>query len=188
MSDEAASQRRSIRIESYDYTQAGAYFVTICADGKANLFGEVASGDVRLSRIGQIVETCWCEIPRHFEKATLDAFVVMPDHFHGIVLMDLEEDSGETTARHVVPLRSQGEAFGRPVRGSLATIVRSFKGAVTRKARQRTDRERLRVRQRNYYEHVIRSGRELALSREYILGNPYAWSLGHENSESPEWK
>jgi len=79
--------RRSIRLQGYDYTQAGAYFVTICVEHRECLFGEIADGDVRLSKCGQIVQTHWENIPHHFPNVELDAFVIMPNHLHGIVVI-----------------------------------------------------------------------------------------------------
>jgi REP element-mobilizing transposase RayT len=96
--------RRSIRLREYDYAQAGAYFVTICTHDRLCLFGEIVDGMMKLNQFGEIVSSCWEEIPRYFDNVELDAFVVMPNHVHGIVVIT----GGTTThvgATHASPLR-----------------------------------------------------------------------------------
>jgi len=79
--------RRSIRLKGYDYTQPGAYFVTICTREQECLLGNMENGTMVLSEFGRIVERCWCTLPRHFPNIELDAFVVMPNHIHGIIII-----------------------------------------------------------------------------------------------------
>lgn len=79
--------RRSIRLPGYDYSRAGAYFVTICAQDRACLFGDIADGVMRLNDAGRVVERCWHEIPIHFPHVELDEFVIMPNHVHGIIVI-----------------------------------------------------------------------------------------------------
>jgi putative transposase len=79
--------RRSIRLRNYDYRQAGAYFVTICAQNRDCLFGDVVDGEIRLNLFGEIVAACWLSIPRHVRSVTLDEWIVMPNHFHGIIVI-----------------------------------------------------------------------------------------------------
>ncbi|MCP9448033.1 MAG: hypothetical protein NNA22_10760, partial [Nitrospira sp.] len=114
--------RRSIRLKGYDYSQAGAYFVTVCTQDRTCLFGDVADGEMRLNDAGGIARQCWFDIPAHFPNASLDEFIVMPNHVHGIIVVD-----GRGTA-----CRAPTEQFGRPVTGSIPTIIRSFKSAVTK--------------------------------------------------------
>ncbi len=78
---------RSIRLKEYDYSQAGAYFVTICAQDRECFFGDVVAGDIRLNDAGQMVWDVWHKIPEHFPHADIDEFVVMPNHFHGIIVL-----------------------------------------------------------------------------------------------------
>jgi REP element-mobilizing transposase RayT len=80
--------RRSIRLKEFDYTQPGAYFVTVCTWMRENLFGYVVDGEVRLNERGHIVKECWNEIPEHFQQVDLDSFVVMPNHIHGIIVIN----------------------------------------------------------------------------------------------------
>jgi putative transposase len=163
----------SIRLRGYDYSEPGAYAVTICTWDAAQLFGEVADGEVRLSEYRQVVQDCIEEIPAHSPHATLDTFVIMPNHVHGIIIME-EHDHGEG---------DHTEEFGRPVSGSLPTIVRSFKSAVTKRINQLRHTPGGRVWQRKYYEHIIRDQRQLDRFRKYILENPLKWHLDRENPD-----
>ncbi len=80
--------RRSIRLKGYDYSQAGAYFMTICTQNRTCLFGEIVDGEMVLNDAGRMVEQCWRNIQAHFSHAALDEFVVMPNHIHGIVVIN----------------------------------------------------------------------------------------------------
>src|SRR5215216_710218 len=117
--------RRSIRLHGYDYTRAGAYFVTACTYARECLFGQIAGGEMRLNAYGEIALECWLAIPEHCPHVDLDAFLVMPNHVHGIlVLVDAAIGRSHAPAR---------ERFGKPVSGSLPTIMRLYKAAVTRR-------------------------------------------------------
>jgi len=165
--------RESIRLKEYDYASAGYYFITICACLGAILFGKIKDKETELSAIGGIVKDEWLKTEAVRQNVKLDWFVVMPNHFHGIVII---EDSRCTALR--VPTE---ERFGQPVANSIPTIIRSFKSAVTRRARVIAGNPNLTVWQRNYYEHVIRNERTLNLIRQYILDNPVNWDLDREN-------
>ncbi len=177
-------RRRSVRLKEYDYASPGWYFVTICTHERESLFGEVVECQMRPSRIGAIAQECWNEIPRHCHWASLDASIVMPNHLHGIVV--LGRDSPWR-----VPMAARKAAFGKPVPGSLATIVGLFKQAVTSKARAHVGTPHpdvgvrhgvpLQVWQKNYYEHIIRNEGELHRIREYICSNPLRWPYDNEN-------
>ena len=79
--------RHSLRLKDFDYSQTGAYFLTLCTQKRACLFGDVVDGEMRLNDAGRVVEQCWLEIPNHFPRLDLDAFVVMPNHVHGILVI-----------------------------------------------------------------------------------------------------
>jgi len=173
-SDPTTRHRRSLRLQGYDYGRAGGCFVTICAHERACLFGEVVDGAVRLNEVGALVRACWEEIPTHFPNVHLDAFAIMPNHVHGIVWLVTS-----VGARHAVPV--PGERFGRPVSGSIPTIIRSFKAAVTQRINRHRRTPGASVWQRNYYEHIIRDDESLDRIREYIANNPRQWELDREN-------
>ena len=164
--------RRSIRLKEYDYSQPGAYFVTVCTWRRENLFGDVVDGEVRLNERGHIVKECWNEIPEHFPQVELDAFVVMPNHIHGIIVIKGNDDVGAT---HASPLRRKS---GPPPR-SLGAMVGSFKSAAAR--RIHVESGETSIWQRSYYERVIRDEKEWDLIRRYIEANPQNWEHDVEN-------
>jgi putative transposase len=183
--------RRSIRLETYDYAQAGAYFVTICTFERRSLLGAVVademqlspygSDEMQLSPCGSIVTECWDEIPQHFTGVELDAFVVMPNHVHGIFV--LSDGAMATRARHASPLQEKSGA--RP--GSVGAIVGAFKSAASRRINQMYGTPGAPLWQRNYYERIIRNEKELNGIREYIIYNPALWEQDVNNPECSDF-
>ncbi len=169
--DPDVQHRRSIRLQRYDYSCAGAYFVTICTQNRECLFGEMVDGAMRLNAAGKVVEQCWQEIPTHFPHVELDEFVVMPNHVHGILAIgDFGVAAGEP-ANDYSPLRKGPAGTAR----TIGSMVRGFKIGVTKWMRQtHTIHE---VWQRNYWEHIIRDEAELVHIRAYICDNPARWEL-----------
>jgi putative transposase len=157
------------RLPNFDYTQPGAYFITINSYNRINLFGKTADNSVILNEFGLIASSCWQEIPKHFPFTELDEFIVMPNHLHGIIWIISEDpnNSGDTACR--VSTDFQQEKFGKSVKGSIPTIIRSHKSAVTRLIRK--SNKGMRVWQSNYYEHVLRNNDDLDKTREYIHHN-----------------
>lgn len=188
--DPARHHRRSLRLPSWDYRWAGAYFVTLTTHEREMLFGEIVDGELMPSKYGEIAMRCWQEIPAHFPHVELDEWVLMPDHLHGIIVI---VDELEPTDSRGEALPCGGEAMLRPDRrirphpprgckpGSLGAIVGSFKSVVTRRVNELRDGPGAPVWQRNYYEHIIRNARELRAIRRYIQGNPYRWKEDQEN-------
>jgi putative transposase len=168
-------RRRSIRLREYDYRQAGAYFITAVAHGRAALFGEIAKGEARLNEFGKIVEDEWRKSSVIRREIELDVFVIMPNHIHAIV--NIVDADVRATGRS--PLR-----IGPPAR-SLGAFVAGFKSAVTKRLNDLRHSPGLPVWQRNYYEHVIRNEGELLRVREYILNNPLDWENDRENPSRP---
>lgn len=187
--------RRMLRLPGYDYTLPGAYFVTLVTLGRNNLFGEVNREEVQLTIVGEITRACWKAVPCHFSRAGLDEFVIMPNHLHGILWIfdDENRDKPCVGARHAVPLQQTAmdltnggralslERFGKPRSGSIPTILRSFKSAVTRQINEMLGTPGAPVWQRGYYEHVVRDEADLARIRAYITDNPAQWALDREN-------
>jgi putative transposase len=176
MDNEEHPDRRSVRLKEYDYTQAGGYFVTVVTLRRECLFGEIASGEMRNTVLGRIVEECWCAIPEHFPNTDVDVFVVMPNHIHGIMIIHENMGSRGTIYRAPTPIIEQ---FGQPTMGSLPTIIRTFKAAVTRRARRELNSAN--IWQRNYYEHIIRDQRDHEHIAYYIATNLVNWSGDEEN-------
>src|SRR3990170_8620003 len=173
--------RRSIRLKGYDYTQSGAYFITICTHGRMSLFGDIIAGELRLNRLGQIAQQEWSRLPGRFPLLQPGAFVVMPNHVHGILIItgrgtaDTEMDLFLEDSRRAPTSATTHERFGRPVRGSIPTMIRSYKSSATwliNRLRERPDHP---VWQRNYYEHVVRNCDDWERIQTYISNNPRLW-------------
>ena len=161
-------RRKQTRLQAYDYAQEGSYFISICAAERRCLFGDISEGEMRLNSVGEIAAVCWYQIPRHFPGIELGEYVIMPNHMHGIL----------TTAVRM-------DKTGNPPNSnpSISTIVGRFKGAVTKQVRAIQGHEHMRVWQRGFYEHVIRTERALARMRQYICDNPVKWDLDEDNLE-----
>ena len=168
--------RRSIRLQGYDYTQSGAYYITIVTYQRQHLFGEVVGGEVRLNELGQIACNEWFKTAqlRPYVKLYEEEFIVMPDHVHGIIWIEIDDGGGTPTVGHI-------ERFGKPVAHSIPTIIRAYKSAVTYAANHLQNQRGAVLWQRNYYEHVIRNEQDLQAKRDYILSNPLNWEEDDEN-------
>jgi putative transposase len=171
--------------------------LTICTCDKAPVLGKLQDGKMILSPLGLIAEDCWTKLPNHFATVELDLYVIMPNHFHGIVL--LQEGPGRGTACRALPAEEVGrfvcregtacrapttEQSGRPVPESVPTIVRSFKSASTKLANESLGTPGAALWQRNYFEHVIRDTQSLNRIREYIATNPAKWESDQDNPKA----
>lgn len=172
--------RRSIRLQGYDYAQVAAYFVTICTLNRQYFFGEVIDGEMWLNDQGRIVEEEWAQTAVVRPNVVLDAFVVMPNHVHGIVVIQNDPDT-IVGAQRAVPLQRPIRQFGTMAPGSLPAIVRSFKSAVTKRINEMRETPGISIWQRNYYERIIRNAHELDRVREYITNNPMHWAEDENN-------
>jgi len=170
--------RRSIRLKAYDYSQEGAYYVTICTHARVCVFGAVVGENVRLSRFGQMARNEWLRTPQIRPEAELDDFVVMPNHVHGIILL-----APTVGAYRNTPLRDDPPQNHRLVSPSrtLGAIIRGFKSTTTLQINKLRNRPGSSLWQRNYYEHVIRDLDDLNRIREYIQNNPLPWSSDEDN-------
>ena len=179
--DPAKHHRRSIRLKGYDYTQAGAYFVTICTQDRMCLFGEITEGKMRLNDAGEIVVWTWHDLPNHISNVQLDAFVVMPNHVHGIIVITdpvvVVGAGSEPAPTEPAPT----EPAPTPRMHGLPEIVRQFKTFSARRINDLRGTPGTPVWQRNYYEHIIRDEGSLNRIREYILNNPSRWEMDQEN-------
>lgn len=164
--------RRSIRLAHFDYASENSYFITIVTYQRQNLFGQILNDEVHLSRLGEVVRVNWLALPEHFPNSEIDEFVVMPNHIHGII--NLFDDHRRGTI-----YRAPTEGFGKPVKGSIPTIIRTFKAAVTRDAR-RESIYLAPIWQRNYFEHIIGEILEYDQVIEYIHNNPRNWLMDEE--------
>ena len=174
-SDRSVGGRRSIRLPGYNYAQPGAYFVTICTHGGECVLGDVVDGEMILTDWGHVVVESWEAIPAHFQNVETNAFVVMPNHVHGVLV--IAPDRRGTACR--APTTT--ESFGKPVSGSLPTIIRYSNPRYQSASIRVRARPQARSGQRNYYEHVIRTDRAMHAIRRYIAEN-HAWHLDKYNA------
>ncbi|HEX9372473.1 MAG TPA: transposase [Roseiflexaceae bacterium] len=167
--DPARHHRRSLRLKGYDYTQPGAYFVTICVYQRQHLFGNIEDGVVVLSLYGQEVARCWRALPRFFPSITLDEYVVMPDHLHGIIVIQRAQRTAGASA-------GEGDGVWRGTTpSSLSAILQNFKSISTRRINPLRAAPGAPLWQRDFYEHIIRDSEALERVRAHIVANPASW-------------
>ena len=178
-------RRRPTRLPQFDYSQQGAYFVTICTRNRACLFGEVVDGEMQLSDVGEVAHAMWERIPTHAPLVETDAWIVMPNHVHGVIFIAGSGTAGSPNtgasptvgATHASPLQRPSG----PLKRSLGAIVGSYKSAVSRRINELRQSRGAPIWQRNYYEHVIRDDTALNHIRQYIMENPARWAEDPEN-------
>ena len=176
--------RRLLRLQGYDYSQPGAYFVTICTQSRESLFGCIVGEEMRLNDAARMIERWWAELPRKFPRVEVDAHMVMPNHFHGIIVIaDTALPVGADL--RVRPNRAAGAHIGAP----LPQIMQWFKTMTTNTyiggvKQHGWPRFSEKLWQRGYYEHVIRREDEFNQIRQYILMNPAQWAWDRQNPSS----
>ena len=176
----------TIRLSGYDYSRAGAYFVTTCTSGRANLFGKIVKNEMRLNVYGRMVQEVWNGLPGHYPHVALDAFVIMPNHIHGIVILvdgvDLNDISvGAGFKPAPTPKFAHAPKPAPTPRHGLPEIVRAFKTFSARQINRLRHTPGIPVWQRNYYEHIIRNNAALNSIRQYVKANPCQWEKDREN-------
>ena len=196
--------RCSIRLKGYDYSQPGAYFITIVTQNRACLFGAVMDGEMRLNEWGEIVMRTWRDLPNHVPNMQLDAFVIMPNHVHGIIIITdapnapalvgagsepaPTQSEPASTRTEPAPTQSIPDQSIESISGGIAAkwyalpeIVRQFKTFSARRINAQRGTPGLPIWQRNYFEHVIRNEQSLSRIRQYIADNPQRWAFDQEN-------
>lgn len=175
--------RRSIRLKDYDYSQSGLYFITICTQNHRCLFGEIADGAMILNDAGQMIHDHWAILPNRFNSIELHEFIVMPNHFHGIVELVVVGAPlvGALVERHQIG-QPQGIAPPTPpeINPTIGDVVGAFKSLTTNEyiagVKQKSwPTFSKKLWQRNYYEHIIRSEQSYLEIAEYIQNNPLKW-------------
>ena len=180
--DPKIHHRRSIRLEGYDYSQEGCYFITICTHYWQCLFGEIDNDVMILNSAGSMIGRWWSELKNKFPDIKIDEYVIMPNHFHGIInIVGNNETKYPVGADLSVCPDKKGEHTGSPLQYTpIGEIVQWFKTMTTneyiRNVKQNDWKPfKMTLWQRNYYEHIIRNETSLGQIREYILNNPAQW-------------
>jgi len=200
--DTTKFHRRSLRLPAYDFSLPGRYFVTICTHGGVCLFGNIVDAEMRMNELGKIVAEEWVHSKQIRAEIELDEWVVMPNHFHGIVVItdgrrgDRPVARPQTTTKTSpaavavggrTPFAPTGSNVGRILRPkgpkplSLSSFIAGFKSSVTKRVNEFRKTPGLVVWQRNYYEHIIRTDDDLNKVREYVSLNPLKWAQDTEN-------
>jgi len=168
-------QRKSPRLQGYDYSQSGVYFVTICTYARQHLFGEVCDGEMILNSSGEIASEELQNIPLRWTEVDIDLFVAMPNHIHIIIILSPDEIVGTA---FLPSADNQNGQTGDAQKGvpTLGQIIGNYKAGVTRRLRQIADLSDIRVWQERYHDHIIRSENTLHRIQEYVLHNPKFWT------------
>lgn len=183
--------RRSIRLKGYDYSSAGAYFITLCTFQRQCLFGQIIDGTMQLNEFGKIVAAEWLQSSTIRQEIDFDRWVIMPNHLHGIVLIDPIHpmgSHGRVGANGRLPLRctDHSQRVVPPMKPrSLSSFIAGFKSATTKRINIARNLPRTPVWQRNYYDHIIRSEKSLRYIQQYIQNNPATWQDDRLNSSNP---
>ena len=181
--------RRSIRLKGYDYSQAGAYYITICAQNRDCMFGEIINGEMKLNAAGKMLHNWWNQLPHKYPNIELDEFIVMSNHLHGMIIVgadprvcpDIDTENGNIVF-------DMGEHTGSPLQKSvkLSQMIQWFKTMTINEYIRNVKQNdwhpfNKRLWQRNYYEHIIRDENELNRIRKYIIENQPKWDLDDNN-------
>jgi putative transposase len=200
--DPAKHHRRSIRLKGYDYSTEGAYFITICTQHRACVLGEIVDGIMQPSPAGVMVAHWWLELNQKFSTLRTDEFIVMPNHFHGVITIhypyqNVTPPSPPTDMNGGVgddsPTLEEGEHIGSPLRVdrvSMARMVQWFKTMTTNEyirgvKKQGWEPFDKRLWQRNYYEHIIRDQSAMQYIRHYVRNNPKSWQTDQLHPDNP---
>ena len=157
-------ERKPNRLRDYDYSQPGYYFITICTHHNKVLFGEVIKNKMNLNNYGKIVSLNWLKIPEIYNNVDLDEFVIMPNHMHGIIIIN-----AVGTTNFVVPTDDRKKML-------LSNIIQQFKRKCTIDIRSKFNYNQ-NIWQRSYYDRIIRNQKELYQIRKYMFFNPLRWEI-----------
>jgi len=182
ISKENCPQRKSMRLKGYDYSQGGYYFITICTYNMKYIFGEIIKGKMINNIYGNMIRDSWEDLETRFVNIQLDQFIVMPDHFHGIIIIKNGSSVGVPLAgtQSTIHAKCNGQAQDQPLRSIIPQIIGVFKSITTNRYEKLYD-SNIRFNklwQKSYYDRIIRNEIELNEIREYIMHNPLKWEIG----------
>ncbi|HMW06832.1 MAG TPA: transposase [Leptospiraceae bacterium] len=167
-------ERKLNRLSGYDYSTAGYYFITSCVKNRECLLGEIFNSKMDLNEFGKIVNTCWLDLPNHYKNIQLDEFVIMPNHFHGIIYIMGNGDVIDV-GNGFKPFPTLAmKPFPTGKNQGLPEIVRGFKTFSSRRINETNPNQKFQW-QKSYHDRIIRNERELFLIRRYIRNNPMNW-------------
>ncbi|MDD4530125.1 MAG: transposase [Candidatus Gracilibacteria bacterium] len=185
--------RKNLRLKNFDYSQNGYYFITICTQNRENHFGKIIDGEMVLNEFGKIALKCWNEIIKHHGNVGIDEFIIMPNHIHGIIILNFihnenivgnenirsqnNEDkeniySSENRNENIRSLRRQN--------ANLSNVIKGFKIGVTKEIRNEFDNLTFSW-QKSFHDTIIKNEEQLNKMREYIINNPLQWEFDKNN-------
>ncbi len=187
--------RKTIRLKNYDYSQEGAYFVTICVKNRQCLLGKIINNKMALNNIGETVEFTWLDLPNHNKNIELDHFVIMPNHIHGIINIVGAGSQPALNQNNIsinnIPdnckilidhkIKRAGLEPAPTCNHGLSEIIRQFKTFSARRVNKINNTFNNRLWQRNFYERIIRGQHDLNRIYEYIDNNPVNWESDENN-------
>ena len=166
--------RKSPRLKEYDYSNGGYYFVTICTHNMRSWLGIVSDEKMHLNKFGEIVKDCWLDLPKHYKNCELDEFIIVPNHFHGIIIIDnslLIPKYSRRGGSEILPYNDK-----HIKKYSMTEIVRGFKSFSSRRINESAVNSKFKW-QRSFYERIIRNEIEYYKIKKYIVYNPLKWDL-----------
>lgn len=172
--DPKRHHRRSIRLCGYDYSQAGLYFITLCCQDRSHFFGVVKDGNMILNSFGKIIGEEWLNTPNIRDNVKLHEFVVLPNHFHGIVEILFKKGENKDLGK----FKSPSHTIGTIIRGFKIATIKKIKDSISASESaqsQKIIKLNFRIWQRNYYENIIRSEKDYQRITNYIINNPAKW-------------
>lgn len=161
--------RKRTRLKEYDYSKPAYYYVTICTQDKKKMFGDIINASMKMNYLGRIVASCWSDLPNHYKNCELDFFVIMPNHVHGIIIIN-----GENKSKIKYSVKNHG----------LSEIVRGFKSFSARKINEVLINHDQFHWQKSFYDRIIRNEKELFQIRRYIEQNPLKWEIENDLSDN----
>ena len=170
---------KSNRLQNYDYSQAGYYFVTICTQDRINYFGKIERQLMHLNEIGEIVKNQWVWLSTQYDYVELDTYIVMPNHLHGIVIIRDDRrhrDKYRRCGSRTAPTEGKPKSLGR--------LIGAFKTTSTKHINIYRGTPGAKLWQRSFYDHIIRNEKSLDNIRVYIRSNPLKWALDADNPDN----
>ena len=173
----------STRLRHWDYSSNGTYFITLCTKNRESFLGEIVDGEMQLSEIGKIVQKYWLEIPDHFSFIMLNNFIIMPNHMHGIVVIDKAHDVETRQCLVSTAATKTINRFQNQGKHTISSIIGAYKSICT-KTINKTQNKIFFGWQPRFYDHIIRDKNNLIRTREYIINNPIKWDSDKNNPEN----
>jgi putative transposase len=183
--DSNTHHRRSVRLQGWDYSWPWWYYITICTHERECIFGRIVGDAMQLNGAGVIVNEEWLKTPSIRSEVELDEFVVMPNHLHGIIIINNPVGTHGRASLHET--NSNGVEVGGPLQRkprSLGAFVAGFKSAATKRINALRGTPRAPVWQGRFHDHIIRNDVDLHRIRTYIANNLLQWALDEENPEN----